>query len=387
VKSIFTLALNDLRLTVKDRPSIFWLVIMPLGFIVFFSGMNSGSGGSPVIALSVVDEDQSWLSSAFKEALAMEGFQTTELTPAAYDTLGAWRAIRIRHGFQDSIAANHQVPIYLNIHPDAGPEASLTAKMHIYRAIGQILVHLIETIRETDSESAAPDDPAFQARFAEVSARERLVDLETKTAGKGRAVPSGASHSLPANMTLFMLINTAIYGAVYLTQEKQDKILPRIATYPISRAQILIGKLLGRTLLGLVQALILLVGGKFILGIYTGNSPLALALVTLCLAMTVGAIALFWGAVLRRVEQASVIALVVSLFMGAIGGCWWPLEVVPRWMQQFGHISPAAWAMDGFNSVFSFGDGVAAVIVPCLVLLGYTVFFTLLGARLLRYSD
>lgn len=387
MRSIFTLALNDLRLTIKDRPSIFWLVIMPLGFIVLFSGMKHRDGGRPVIGINVVDEDQSWLSGALKDALGREGFAITELTPAAYDTLGALRAIRICKGFEDSVAANRQVPIYMQIHPDAGPEASLTAKMHTYRAIGQLLVHLIETIREAGAESASPADPAFQAQYAQVAAAPPQVSVLTETAGKGRAVPSGGGHSLPAMMTLFMLINTAIYGAVYLTQEKQDGILPRIATYPVSRGQILIGKLLGRTLLGLVQAGILLTAGKLLLGVYTGNSPLALALVILCLSLTVGAIALFWGAVLRRVDQASVVALVASLFMGAIGGCWWPLEVVPRWMQRFGHISPAAWAMDGFNAVFSFGDGVSAVVVPCLMLLGYTVFFTLLGARWLRYSD
>jgi ABC-2 type transport system permease protein len=192
--------------------------------------------------------------------------------------------------------------------------------------------------------------------------------------------------SLPAMLTLFMLINTGIYGAVFLTQERQDRVLARLATFPLSRRSILAGKLLGRTLMALLQAAILLLAGRFLLGAYLGGSLLALALVVLCLSLAVAAIALFWGAVLRRVNQATSVTLTVSLFLGAIGGCWWPLEVVPGWMRSAGHISPAAWAMDGFHAVISFGAGTAAVVVPCLMLLAYATLFTLVGARMLRWT-
>jgi len=38
--------------------------------------------------------------------------------------------------------------------------------------------------------------------------------------------------------------------------------------------------------------------------------------------------------------------------LAALGGAWWSLEVVPEWMRTVGHISPVAWAMDGYTSLF-----------------------------------
>jgi ABC-2 type transport system permease protein len=104
----------------------------------------------------------------------------------------------------------------------------------------------------------------------------------------------------------------------------------------------------------------------------------------LCLALTAASIGIFLGGLVRTPEQAGAIAWIVPLFLGAIGGCWWPLEIVPRWMQIFGHVSPAAWAMDALHGMLSFGKGPGVIVVPCLVLLGYAAVFISVGARSLK---
>ena len=422
MRRIFAIAFTDLLQTVKDKPVIFWMVIMPVIFIYAFGAMSGGGDTRGVtISLLVVDEDQSYLSQAFTRSLGEEGFAVRVSESVHPDTVAAFpRALLIPAGFQDSVATGAGVTLRLHRRSGSNEEASVTAEMHLQRAVIGTIAHLAEAQQATAPEAEPDADPfeafdwralfetpssaasnaggqpeseavlvideAFMAAFEAASADSGRVLVASETAGRGRPVPSGTGQSFPATLTLFMLVNTSIYGAVFLTQEKQDGILPRIATHAISRTGILTGKLLGRTLLALMQAVILLLAGKFLLGVYLGNSLVGLALVILCLALTVGAIALFWGAVLRKVEQATVIALVVSLFMGAIGGCWWPLEVVPAWMRTAGHISPAAWAMDGFHALISYGAGLGAVVVPCLALLGFAAAFTLLGARFLRYE-
>ena len=89
----------------------------------------------------------------------------------------------------------------------------------------------------------------------------------------------------------------------------------------------------------------------------------------------------------RNPDRISTAAVILTLPLAALGGCWWPLEVVPGWMRNVGHVSPAAWALDGFHSLISYGAGWEAILVPCLVLLGYALVFTLIGARFLRVSE
>ncbi len=400
LRRVFSMAMVDLLQTVKDRPSIFWMVIMPVVFIYAFGAMNSGGGVQTVrINLLVADEDQSFLSGSFCDALTAEGFNVARMAVIDADSIASRpRCLHIPVGFQDSVALGHQVTLRLHRRPNTNDEATITAEMHLQRAIIETITNLAEAQRKIAGPGPTPGEPsanspllvideAFEAAFVATAAESSRVFVEAKTAGRGRPVPSGKGQSFPATLTLFMLINTAIYGAVFLTQEKQDQILPRIATYAVSHSGILVGKLLGRTLLALLQAIILILAGKFLLGVYLGNSPVGLAAVVLCLALTVASISLFWGAVLRRVEQATAVVLVVSLFLGAMGGCWWPLEVVPSWLRTAGHISPAAWALDGFHALISYGAGAEAVVLPCLILLAYAAVFTALGARFLRYTS
>ncbi len=95
-------------------------------------------------------------------------------------------------------------------------------------------------------------------------------------------------------------------------------------------------------------------------------------------------IATFLGSVVQSPEQASAVGWISSMIMAALGGCWWPSEVMPRWLWSAAHLFPTAWAMDAFHSLISFGRGLDAVLLPAAVLLGFGAVFSLLGARFLR---
>jgi len=409
MRRVFLIAGNDLLQTAKDRPALFWMVVLPVAFIYLFGALGRDPGPRP-IGLGVVDEDRSFLSHALVEALGREGFRVQELRATGADTAAAGssgadvaagasapaRRFTIAAGFQDSLATGHRAPLDYRVSEQADAEASVVAEMHVQRAVLQTLAHLIEAepAAQADGGSAPSAGPAplafdgaFQHRFAEIAARPSLIAVKAETAGKGRPVPRGTRQSLPATIILFMLVNTSLYGGITLVVEKQERILARISSLPVTRLGIIAGKLLGSMLIALVQAGLLLLAGRLLFGAYVGHSPLGLLLVVLSFALVSGSMALFWGAVLRRSEQAFVLALTTSLFLGAIGGCWWPLEVVPGWMQVVGHLSPAAWAMDGLHALISFGAGAGAVVVPCLVLLAYTTALILVAARFLRFAE
>jgi ABC-2 type transport system permease protein len=72
------------------------------------------------------------------------------------------------------------------------------------------------------------------------------------------------------------------------------------------------------------------------------------------------------------------------MLLAGLGGCWWPSEVMPRWLWRAAHVLPTPWAMDGFHALLSFGHGLDAVLVPAAALLGFAALFAVLGARFLR---
>ena len=180
---------------------------------------------------------------------------------------------------------------------------------------------------------------------------------------------------------MVVLMMTVIYGGVFLTLEKREGMLRRQFGLPVSRGQILMGKLCGRLLVAGIQIVLLVLAGRIAFHLDFGASVAGLVLLLASYAFAVAGLATLLGAVLRTPEQASAIGWISSMVMAAMGGCWWPSEVVPRWLWHASHIFPTAWAMDGLHALISFGRGLDAVVVPAAVLIGFGLVFSALGAR------
>jgi ABC-2 type transport system permease protein len=70
--------------------------------------------------------------------------------------------------------------------------------------------------------------------------------------------------------------------------------------------------------------------------------------------------------------------------MAALGGCWWPIELVPKGMKTVGKIFPTAWIMDAYNKLIFFGYGLESVLVNLAVLVGFTALFLFLAVKFFK---
>ncbi|MGD0776595.1 MAG: hypothetical protein ABSC05_27585 [Candidatus Solibacter sp.] len=47
--------------------------------------------------------------------------------------------------------------------------------------------------------------------------------------------------------------------------------------------------------------------------------------------------------------------MIAANLLAAMGGCWWPIEVTPPWMQHAALLLPTGWAMDGLLNLLPRG--------------------------------
>jgi ABC-type multidrug transport system permease subunit len=383
VRQIAVLAANDLRLTVRDRAAFIWMLLLPLAFMWMFAAMNRG-GGSTKAGLAVEDRDGGWLARALVRDLAGERIELTEIRPGLPPANGRKvppsRVLVIPPGFTANVLAGHQQALRLETANSSREEFSLAAEVHIVRAI----VRIVGRLAEMGPPPNGADGKALESTFQTLAARPPLVTVSVATAGGGRPVPSGFAQSVPGTLTMTVLMMTLIYGAVFLTIEKRQGMIRRQVTLPLSRGTVFLGKLAGRLLIAAAQAVLLLIAGRYVFGLDWGSSPGGLALLLGSFLLAVAALSTFLGAVLSTPEQASAVGWISSMILSALGGCWWPSEVMPRWLWKGAHILPTPWAMDGFHALISFGHGIEAVVLPAVVLLGFAVVFAFLGSRFLR---
>jgi ABC-2 type transport system permease protein len=395
IRRILLLGVNELRLTFKDRSNTFWMFVMPIVFIVFFGSVMGGSqraASNVTITLTVVDQDVSWLSRALVEALAGEDFNVTEVDATELDGLEApVRTLVIPAGLAAAVGAGEQARVFLAPEPGSNSQATIVAELHIARVLTRLVGSLVEMKAEL-GENEALDlqvDRLEQARA--LAGRPPLVLVDSGYAGRGRPVPAGFGQAVPGMMTQFIIMMVMIAGAVYLTEEKLSGVLKRLAVAPFTPRTLIAGKVTGLVMLALVQSSILILAGTIIghfklfgAEFYWGNSIAGLAIMVVSFAVAAAGITLFYGAILSTPTQASAVAWLSGMLMAGLGGCWWPLEIVPAWLRTAGHIFPTAWMMDGMHQLVSFGNGVEAILPFAAVLLGYGLVFGLLGARYLK---
>lgn len=377
-RSIGLLALNDLRLTVKNRAALVWMLLLPLAMMWLF-GQTGGSSGPPKISLSVADEDGGWLADALVAELDREQL---ELKIVGDDPEATHlRTLVLPPGMTEKVLAGEPQELRLELDPEANRSFGRGAEVNIFRGLVRLQGRLLE-LRLMAPEATPSEE--LEVGYRRLRELPPLVRLEVRQAGQGKTLPSGYAQSVPGMLTMIVLMMTLIYGGVFLIVEKQQGMLRRQASLPMSRSGIVLSKIIGRLGIAALQTALLLLAARFIFAQDLGSSWLGLLLLTGSYAVAVAGLSILLGSVLHTPEQASTVGWILSMVLAGLGGCWWPGELMPDWLQNVARLLPTRWAMEGFHALISYGYGVAHVVVPSLVLLGFGALFITLAVRFLR---
>ena len=392
-RRVLLMGWNDLRRTLRDRQSFAWMLLMPIVMMWIFGQASSGSSGLPKISLAVDDRDGGWLARAIVEELHGDQVNLVELDAANPPETPPLRTLVLPAGLTESVLAGESLQLRLEIDPEADQNFGIGAQVHIQRSLVRVLGRIFaidlssKNLGEEAGTDGAENEPLAttpEARYRELAAEAPLVELLVNTAGKGTPVPQGFAQSVPGMLTMTVLMMTVIYGGIFLVGEKQEGMLRRQASLPITYGEIVLGKIVGRLFIAGMQIIVLFIVGRVIFGLSMGSSPLGLCLMMGSFAFAVAGLATMLGAVLRTPEQVSSLGWILSMILAGLGGCWWPAEVMPEWLRDASHVLPTAWAMDGFHALISYGRGVEAVWLPALVLFGFGALFSWIATRFLR---
>ncbi|PJF38716.1 MAG: hypothetical protein CUN55_16475, partial [Phototrophicales bacterium] len=161
--------------------------------------------------------------------------------------------------------------------------------------------------------------------------------------------------------------------------------LQRLAAMPLTKTQLIAGKILGRFVLGLLQFAVVFVFG-LIFRVSFGDDPVAVMVLIFTYILAITALSFALGSRLENEQQASGLSLLLAFILAPLGGAWWPLSIVPEFMRIIGHISPIAWVMDGFNQLIFFGGGLVDILPYAAILLLIALVFFAIAIRNFRYT-
>ena len=133
----------------------------------------------------------------------------------------------------------------------------------------------------------------------------------------------------------------------------------------------------------LVGVALLILFADLVLGVGYLRQPLATLLMVSTTVLWAASMGLFIGTVARNEEQVIMITILAMLLLAGLGGAWIPLEYTGEAFQTVGRLTPAAWAINGLENIVVRGLGLASVLLPAAVLLGFSAAFA--GLALWRF--
>jgi len=112
--------------------------------------------------------------------------------------------------------------------------------------------------------------------------------------------------------------------------------------------------------------------GTVLFHVHWGPNLPMLLLVLLFYGGLAAALGLLLGSIARSEGQAIGMGVLTSNIFAALGGCWWPIEVTPPWMQKLSLAFPTGWAMNALHKLVNFGAPPESV-VPHLVVFSLAI--------------
>lgn len=404
-----TIAWKDTLARFRDLNGLLLMLVAPLVVAAImgaaFSRFNS-SNPTPVqaVPLVVVNADEGRLGGYLVEMLHT-GTLADLLAPVSAPTLAEGRA-NLEQGqaeavvylppeftqrLEQAMAQGKDAPaatVQIYADPAAGNAAlvqSIVTQIAatfgaIAQKVGtQALAPQQATTLLTDA-LAAYRDAGFRPA---VALQPAVVD-----AAGGARNPNPLAYFAPSMAILFLLFST-FESTQSILREERDGTLARLLLTPTGFNQILLGKLGGAILTGVLQLGVLMLASWLFFGLPWGTSPLGIFVMTLAVVAAAVSLGALVTALARDISQAGMISAGVALIGAALGGNFVLIQAYPYWLQLVSKLTINRWAIEGFTDLTQRGLGATDIVVEAGVLVAMAAcFFALalwrLPARFVR---
>ncbi|MGB3129773.1 MAG: ABC transporter permease [Dehalococcoidia bacterium] len=404
---IWFIMLKDLKLFSRDRMAMVLFIVFPLMFVVLFN----------LLLADVCSEDERLeLHVATQEADgglshqiigALETKDDSELEPGDPEIIWDRDYAEARQAVEDGELDGFLVfpedftervvrgdETELEVVADAGATSTRAALYGLGRSIatriGSTQVATRATVELMIGQGLL--DPWDQAAIDEVieqvaeamAAAEPFVEFEAQQVGDVEP-ENAANFVIPGYLVMFVFFAAAL-GAEVIIRERQNHTLERLLASSVRRESILGGVFAGTAAKGLIQIAVFWAVGILVFNIDLGLSPAAVIILSILMVIMSSAFAIMLAALVRTQRSAGSLAVLVSLVLAPLGGCWWPLFITPTWMQFLAKFTPHGWANTGFNKLMLFGAEFGDVLPEMLALVGFAVVFAIIGIWRFRTS-
>ena len=406
----------------RSRSGLFFSILFPILLLIVFGSIFSGVGGSSNYGLFIQNLDRKAsdgtptdFSAAFVEALnSTKTFSIRDVplgenaTSYARNALGPLggniRILIISEGFQDNLL-NGTFKVRVGI-------SYGTLNMTYYTYFIQFMN---DTERATFEQGLAQMQQFNESLPASNASLTIMLDPSDQSAAIVKGIIASVANAfnyqligaenviefnetsvttthftnidfyVPGITAAFIMTNGIIALTANTTEFKRRGIIKRLSITPLTKMDWILGNVLSQTLLNLMLTAIMIALGWLIFNVRVLPDALSIILIFLGSVMFSG-IGMLLSGLVKDVEAASAIGNAIAFPMMFLSGAYFPLEIMPSYIQTIAKVLPLTYFADGlrYSMLYKYPEGVYTNMAIVAVL---AVVFLLLGAVVTRWKE
>jgi ABC-2 type transport system permease protein len=374
----------DIKRLLRERSNIFFVFIFPIA-LVLLVGLQFGGGFEPIVGVSQADDGRlsNEIVGALEEAGSVEvrDYESIEELQTAVERGSAQGGVILPAGTDSAAVAGETLQIgYMNRTDGTGNEL----RSVVSAALSEVMAP-VGAAQFAVAETGAGFGESYEIA---TEGREHVQPISVEVSAVGEAIfpASLGQFDLGASATVVLFVFlTALAGSSALILTRQLGISRRMVSTPTPIGTIVVGESLGRFSTALFQGLYIMVLTLIIFQVNWGDPIGAVLILVIFSAVGAGA-GMLMGATFSNDQQAAGAGVMVALGLAALGGAMFPLDLFPPTMQRIAHITPHAWAIDGYAELVRRGGTTVDILPELGVLTLFAIVLFSLAAWRLRVA-
>ena len=355
MKALRYMVVANLRMTIRNRSALFWLLAFPVIFIVLFGYLFSG--GNLSLSIGVVDAGSSTLATQVTNQMKqVSGFAVTAGTRDA-------EIAALQQGKRDVVVVFAP-----------GTQVGTTAAQ----------IYFDQSNPQTSQVAVA----AVRQFFAE--ANQAITKAPTPIVASVQGVntqhTSYIDFLVPGILAMSIMNNGMIGLSSSFVTYRERGILRRIKATPFPLWQFILARVLTQVLIAVAQSVILLGVAIMLFHVKISGDVASLVAMIALGSLAFLAIGFLISGLARNTEVADSLSNAIAFPMMFLGGVFFPLDSAPAWMRPITDVIPLTYFANGLRDIMIHGATVFGVWSDALIMLGTAAVALVLAVRFFRWE-
>jgi len=375
LRNAWLLTLNTLKVLLRKKGNIIIFFILPIIGMLVSIGVYSNLGSTSV-RIGVIDNDQSALVGDFVQSISQqetmkvtavtEGEKERQISSGKVDCV-----LVIPVGFAEAIYNGNIKPVEIFSIKGEAATAWIQSYTNIY-------LRNLQDISEASGENKNTFEKIYNnIKQAKFSLQINKVQDQTKD--------KGMTTQMIGFLIMFMMLGAGNTAEMIL-REKRNRTYYRICSAPVSAKTYIFGNVLANLLLVMLQISLALFMMIKVFKIQTHVPVVEMFMILVLFGLVAIGLGVLIVAFSDDSKQAGTLQNLFITPTCMLAGCFWPIEIMPKSLQQIADFLPQKWTIGAIQKL-QMGGSFDQIMINILIIAAFALTFFLVAAYRFGRND